>query len=192
MQITKVTVRVGRTVRNPLQEFSSLRADVELEAVVQDHEQPGEVPWSTPPGPAAVDQLEGSLAELVDVERWGWVQMNAGNYRQCTCGHWAGVHGHWVGDEVITAAEDGCLVTGCECGGFERPKVDEHGNPIPGVCQRCGCTHLDACVDHEGRSCAWANEERTLCTACATPEELERHRAAVAAAEDLKPEEDPE
>ncbi len=35
----------------------------------------------------------------------------------------------------------------------------------PDVCQVCGCTWDRACPG----GCAWANAERTLCTACADP-----------------------
>jgi hypothetical protein len=36
-------------------------------------------------------------------------------------------------------------------------------NPIPGICNVCGCTEARACE----RGCAWANAARTLCTRCA-------------------------
>lgn len=35
--------------------------------------------------------------------------------------------------------------------------------PKPGTCRKCGCTNERACP---GTGCAWANDERTLCTAC--------------------------
>jgi len=35
--------------------------------------------------------------------------------------------------------------------------------PIPGVCQVCGCTEYNPCPG----GCAWTDETRTLCTACA-------------------------
>jgi hypothetical protein len=39
-----------------------------------------------------------------------------------------------------------------------------------GVCQICGCTDDDCrqCIQRTGESCAWANAEHTLCTACVT------------------------
>ena len=40
---------------------------------------------------------------------------------------------------------------------------------VPDVCQLCGCTEEDCsqCIEKQaGEPCAWANEERTLCTAC--------------------------
>lgn len=41
--------------------------------------------------------------------------------------------------------------------------------PIPGVCQVCGCTDDNPCVNYDepGTYCAWANPEHTLCTFCA-------------------------
>ncbi len=38
---------------------------------------------------------------------------------------------------------------------------------LPGTCSKCGCTDDNAC---EG-GCAWADDEQTLCTACADPDE---------------------
>jgi hypothetical protein len=35
-------------------------------------------------------------------------------------------------------------------------------NPIPGICNACGCTEARACA----RGCSWANAARTLCTRC--------------------------
>lgn len=37
--------------------------------------------------------------------------------------------------------------------------------PTPGICQVCGCTETTPCHTLTG-PCAWANKERTLCTAC--------------------------
>jgi hypothetical protein len=38
-----------------------------------------------------------------------------------------------------------------------------------GQCQVCHCTDLDCsgCIERTGAPCSWANDERTLCTACA-------------------------
>lgn len=36
-----------------------------------------------------------------------------------------------------------------------------------GTCSECGCTETTPCIDEYGDSCAWANKEKTLCTACA-------------------------
>lgn len=37
----------------------------------------------------------------------------------------------------------------------------------PGTCSECGCTDERACVDEEtGARCYWADEFRTLCSAC--------------------------
>lgn len=37
-------------------------------------------------------------------------------------------------------------------------------------CRVCGCNDLNACVDGMGEACAWANEEKDLCTSCAGKE----------------------
>lgn len=37
---------------------------------------------------------------------------------------------------------------------------------LPGTCSQCGCTDDNACAG----GCAWADEEHTLCTACADPD----------------------
>jgi len=39
--------------------------------------------------------------------------------------------------------------------------------PRAGVCQVCGCTHSQPCYDGHV-ACAWASEDRNLCTLCAT------------------------
>ncbi len=38
----------------------------------------------------------------------------------------------------------------------------------PGVCHICGCTEENCshCIERTGEPCSWANEDRTLCTAC--------------------------
>jgi hypothetical protein len=38
----------------------------------------------------------------------------------------------------------------------------------PGVCNVCGCTETNCrhCIERTGEPCSWANEERTVCTAC--------------------------
>lgn len=35
-------------------------------------------------------------------------------------------------------------------------------------CIYCGCTDLDCsqCIKETGKPCSWANEEKTICTAC--------------------------
>jgi len=38
----------------------------------------------------------------------------------------------------------------------------------PGICCRCGCVEAAACPG----GCAWVNADRTVCSSCATPEEL--------------------
>lgn len=43
----------------------------------------------------------------------------------------------------------------------------------PGVCRSCGCQEDDPCLTGRG-PCAWADDDRTLCTACETPAELLR------------------
>jgi hypothetical protein len=36
---------------------------------------------------------------------------------------------------------------------------------VPGICRWCYCHEAHACVlDMDGRTCAWANAERTVCT----------------------------
>jgi hypothetical protein len=35
-----------------------------------------------------------------------------------------------------------------------------------GVCRKCGCSELDACVGALGDGCAWTDRTQTLCTAC--------------------------
>ncbi|NDV83421.1 hypothetical protein D0T87_15730 [Bacteroides sp. 51] len=43
-----------------------------------------------------------------------------------------------------------------------------HDLQLPsGVCQICGCTDNNACVDPDHGPCWWANEECTLCSHCA-------------------------
>ena len=39
---------------------------------------------------------------------------------------------------------------------------------VDGICQKCGCTDLNCrgCIERTGRPCSWANQERTLCSAC--------------------------
>jgi hypothetical protein len=41
--------------------------------------------------------------------------------------------------------------------------LDQYTKDIPGTCKICGCTDLTACPD----GCAWTDDTRTLCTACA-------------------------
>lgn len=38
-----------------------------------------------------------------------------------------------------------------------------------GVCRFCGCTDNDcrSCIERTGAPCSWANDERTICSACA-------------------------
>lgn len=63
---------------------------------------------------------------------------------------------HGEGHLIHTAINQG----GFECGGTIQ---------LFGVCRECGCTHDSPCMDPE--PCAWANEDRTLCTAC-SPEDV--------------------
>lgn len=53
--------------------------------------------------------------------------------------------------------------------GGQLDALDQHtkgvgtGRPIPGICNRCGCTETHACAG----GCAWANPQKTLCSRCA-------------------------
>lgn len=44
--------------------------------------------------------------------------------------------------------------------------------PVPGVCQVCGCTDDNPCFNEDipEQYCSWANPEQTLCTFCANEE----------------------
>lgn len=42
---------------------------------------------------------------------------------------------------------------------------------LPGTCSVCGCSDAEAC---EG-GCSWVDEDHTLCSACADPDDDERH-----------------
>lgn len=35
-----------------------------------------------------------------------------------------------------------------------------------GICQTCGCSETDPCVDSFGECCAWVNSTQTRCTFC--------------------------
>lgn len=56
--------------------------------------------------------------------------------------------------------------------------LGNHGQVIevkaqPGICGRCGCTEERACFDERlDGPCGWADNERTICTACLTNEEF--------------------
>ena len=61
----------------------------------------------------------------------------------------------------VPGASGKCIRPDGPCIGPKEEKKSE-----PGVCRVCGCTEENAC---EG-GCAWANEEKTLCTACVDEE----------------------
>lgn len=45
---------------------------------------------------------------------------------------------------------------------------------MSGVCSECGCTEERPCVDLiTGEPCYWADEEQTICSACAYPQEAD-------------------
>lgn len=48
-------------------------------------------------------------------------------------------------------------------------KPAKDSGPVPGVCRVCGCTETTPCVNDYGETCAWADAERTLCSACFAP-----------------------
>ncbi|MGN6122976.1 MAG: helix-turn-helix domain-containing protein [Sphingomonas oligoaromativorans] len=39
--------------------------------------------------------------------------------------------------------------------------------PAPAICRRCGCSDLDPCDDETHGPCAWATDDRDLCSSCA-------------------------
>ena len=45
----------------------------------------------------------------------------------------------------------------------------EHDIDIPSLCRLCGCSWDDACVGEQGRGCAWADSDETLCNRCDAP-----------------------
>lgn len=47
---------------------------------------------------------------------------------------------------------------------YDELEAEEQEN----TCEKCGCTDSDCsgCIARTGKSCSWANEEKTLCTAC--------------------------
>lgn len=47
-------------------------------------------------------------------------------------------------------------------------RVECYAAALRGTCRRCHCVNVDPCP----QGCAWADETRTLCTACLTPAEL--------------------
>lgn len=50
---------------------------------------------------------------------------------------------------------------------WNRQQVPAPAQTKAGVCRDCGCTHETPCVDGVGQPCYWADDEHTLCTACA-------------------------
>lgn len=44
--------------------------------------------------------------------------------------------------------------------------------PVPGWCQKCGCSEYEPC---EG-GCGWANAQHTICTACVEPKPRPRRK----------------
>lgn len=52
---------------------------------------------------------------------------------------------------------------------IEKARIEE-ATAERGTCRRCGCTETTPCTDAMGLPCAWADDRKTLCTACAKPE----------------------
>lgn len=70
-----------------------------------------------------------------------------------------------------------CEVPGCEHdaafdvegqGLFCQKHYDELDEEPENTCEKCGCTDSDCsgCIERTGMSCSWANEEKTICSAC--------------------------
>ena len=38
--------------------------------------------------------------------------------------------------------------------------------PLEGMCEVCGCTDEDPCIDDHGEPCGWQDATKTLCTTC--------------------------
>lgn len=53
-------------------------------------------------------------------------------------------------------------------GGKKGGKAKARKKTVRGICRECRCTEDDPCIDEKtGETCAWADAEQTLCTACA-------------------------
>lgn len=51
-----------------------------------------------------------------------------------------------------------------------RLAIRMQGRPDPGpregMCEVCGCTQEDPCIDVDGEACGWQDATKTLCTTC--------------------------
>lgn len=58
------------------------------------------------------------------------------------------------------------------------PNCTRAKKPQPGVCKFCGCTEADCreCVEFTGEPCTWWIGDRTLCSACRSPEMREERQ----------------
>jgi len=58
-------------------------------------------------------------------------------------------------------------------------EIVRRGVKVAGVCVKCGCTDEDCsrCMARTGSACAWADDSRTLCTACVPDKYRFRWRA---------------
>jgi hypothetical protein len=115
MEITELKIGIGRTVPNPLREFSNLRVDVELTVRTTR-------PWESDPTAAsrpsealhaiAMKELEDLERALIAREAIALDERMAGDafvYR-CRCGHVEPLH---------RRPGDACFMLGCTCEGFE-------------------------------------------------------------------------
>jgi hypothetical protein len=144
MKITKVTVRLGKTVPNALREFSNLRADVELSAT------PGKGSTSD----QTYSALRAKVEALLDRTLAGMRAEEEAIYLKQ-------VKAMWV-ERGVAGGDGPCLVQGCGC-----LEAKEAAEPEM-KCRVCGCTESSPCVDPaDGSTCGWADEEATLCTFCA-------------------------
>jgi hypothetical protein len=117
MKITTVTVRLGKTVPNPLREFSNLRADVELTAT------PGKGSRSDETYAALRAKVEAlldrTLAAMRAEEEALYLEHVKGWHPLCTCGHSIfSAHGRWEDRGVASGGHGPCLdpAHGTTCG----------------------------------------------------------------------------